>query len=324
MEETTIPATIVTSSPVDVTIAAWLHEKTQRSHSVKTRVAYADTLSVFRAALQQQGLDLDRVAGQDERSAVALIAQQYAAWSRVGKQIAATTFNQRLAILSSFYEYAKRHELVEYNPIERIERAKVQAYGSAQPLGTSETAQGLQAIDRTSLQGRRDYALLAVLLQTGRRLSEVQALTWGNVKMSQGKVTLTFEHCKGDKTMVDTLAKPTSEALIAWLHRHYGRALGKLAKETPLWVSLAKGPSHGRQLGIQAIADICKKWLGTSKVHTMRHTFAHTMEAAGASVSEIQARLGHESLATTGRYLARLKQADNKHAETLAAMLGIE
>ena len=47
------------------------------------------------------------------------------------------------------------------------------------------------------------------------------------------------------------------------------------------------------------------------------------MEDAGAKVSAIQARLGHESLATTGRYLAALKMADNRHADTLAELFGL-
>ena len=48
------------------------------------------------------------------------------------------------------------------------------------------------------------------------------------------------------------------------------------------------------------------------------------MEDAGAKVSEIQARLGHASLATTGRYLAALSQADNAHAEAIVGLFGIE
>ncbi len=47
------------------------------------------------------------------------------------------------------------------------------------------------------------------------------------------------------------------------------------------------------------------------------------MEDSGAKVSDIQARLGHTSLATTGRYLAALKQAENTHGETLAELFGI-
>jgi integrase len=48
------------------------------------------------------------------------------------------------------------------------------------------------------------------------------------------------------------------------------------------------------------------------------------MEQIGAPVSEIQARLGHKSLATTGRYLASLKRAENRHGDQLAALFGIE
>jgi integrase len=47
------------------------------------------------------------------------------------------------------------------------------------------------------------------------------------------------------------------------------------------------------------------------------------MEDAGAKISEIQARLGHSSLATTGRYLAALRSAENPQAEKVAEMLGL-
>jgi integrase/recombinase XerC len=48
------------------------------------------------------------------------------------------------------------------------------------------------------------------------------------------------------------------------------------------------------------------------------------MEDAGAKVSDIQARLGHNSLATTGRYLAALRRADNLYADELARLMGFD
>jgi len=48
------------------------------------------------------------------------------------------------------------------------------------------------------------------------------------------------------------------------------------------------------------------------------------MERSGAPVSEIQARLGHESLATTGRYLAALKRAENPYADELSRLFGLD
>jgi integrase len=51
--------------------------------------------------------------------------------------------------------------------------------------------------------------------------------------------------------------------------------------------------------------------------------FARAMEDAGAKVSEIQARLGHASLATTGRYLAALTSSENPYAASLEELYGV-
>jgi site-specific recombinase XerD len=246
-----------------------------------------------------------------------------------GKDIKPATKNQRLAILSSFYEYAKGKKLLKHNPIDDVERSKVQAYAGARALDLEMIQDGMARIDRETQQGKRDYALLATLLQTGRRVQEVATLQLQHVTMRGAKLVLSFEHCKGDKQMRDALAIPVSAALLTWLKCWYGPdvQIGTPGDARPVWVSLAQGgragKSYGQALGSQAIADVCAKYLGTGHVHATRHTFAHTMQEAGASPSEIQARLGHESLATTGRYLAQLRQEDNKHGEQLAAMMGI-
>ncbi len=320
--------TIVTGTPLELTIAGWLDTKFKKSGSKKTEEAYDDTLRQFRAALQQKGLDLNS-GGEDELVQIEFIAQAFSSFSARGKQVAPATINQRLAILSSFYEYARIKKAVRVNPIENVERAKVQAYAGARALDTDTTTRGLLAIDRKTPQGARNYALLSVLLQTGRRLSEVASLQLQHVTVQAGLVTLDFRHAKGNKVMFDTLPKAVSTALLKWLYMHYGNDVqpGTPHDERGVWVSLSSGgrkeKSYGQPMGIQSIADVCEKHFGTSKVHTMRHTFAHTMEQAGAKPSEIQRKLGHSSLATTGIYLSQLSQAENEHADTLAELLGI-
>lgn len=333
MENNQAPTTIVTSTPLDVLIGGWIHAKGNKSGSEKTRKAYADTLAQFRTGLRQLGLDLD---SQDdhELAQIALAAQAFSSFSARGKHVKAATINQRLAILSSFYDYAIRQGppfLV--NPIGRVDRSKVQAYASAQPLTKEATTVALDAIDRSTLAGKRDYALIALLLQTGRRLTEIASLEIKHLALTVGKLTITFEHCKGGKEMRDTLPYSVSNALLEWLRAFYGADVvppGATGDTRPVWVALAntghkKGYTRiGDTLGPQSVADICQKRLGTSKVHATRHTWAHEMEKAGASASIIQARLGHESLATTGRYLAQLSQAENPYADVLAANLGIK
>ncbi len=131
MEDTTTLTTVVTSSVIDLTMYAWLDAKFHKSTSEKTRRAYTETIQQFRALLQVQGLDLG-----SNPAAVALVAQAFASASRRDKQMAPATHNQRLAIISSFYAYARRQGpqsplYLEHNPIDTLERAKVQEYAGA-------------------------------------------------------------------------------------------------------------------------------------------------------------------------------------------------
>lgn len=80
----------------------------------------------------------------------------------------------------------------------------------------------------------------------------------------------------------------------------------------------------GQPITPQAIADSCRQRLGVSKVHTLRHTFARTMEQQGAPISEIQRRLGHKNIATTSLYLQALGCEENPFAVELKQLLGVE
>lgn len=296
-------------------IRAWLDTKAGRTGSAKTARAYTDTLASFRAALQAAGLDLD--------SAVPSVALAAQLWAAAGNP-AAATYNQRLAIVSSFYVFAERRSwLTSGNPLRLVERRPVQAYASAAPLSPVLVQQRLAAIDRSDRAGLRDYALLAVFLQTGRRLAEVAALQWGDVVSLQGRCTLVFQRAKGAKVLRDTLPHTTSAALLAWLQAYYGAGLAEVPPLAPLWVSLSPNGTAGQPLSTRTIARIAEARLGTSKVHALRHTFAWAMEEAGAKVSDIQRRLGHASLSTTGHYLAALRAADNPHGEALEALFGV-
>jgi integrase len=307
--------------PLAVAIAGWLDAKSQRSASAKTARAYSDGLHAFRAVALAAGIDLDGDAGQ-----LALLAQAWAGRN----DPAPATYNQRLAILSSFYTYGQRHGLLSHNPIARVERRPVQSYASAAALDYATLKRRLAAIDRSTLAGQRDYALLAVGLQVGRRVSELGGVRWRHLHLAAAgvpgaavdQISVVWERTKGGKTARDQLTQPVSAALMIWLHHFYGAQLGDLPPDGAIWCSLAR-QNRGAPMTTQAIADVCAKRLGTSKVHTLRHTFARAMEDAGAKVSEIQARLGHSSLVTTGRYLAALRSDENRHADAIVGMFGI-
>ena len=266
---------------LDLLIEEWLLEKYRQTLSVRTRETYGSTLKQYRAALQQQGLDLDR---EDCLAHLVSTARLFAAFSARGKEVTVATSNLRLAALSSFYEFAIRNDVVSINPIDKIQRGKTRRYQGAHAIEPETVQARLRAIDTETEDGKRDRALLLVFLQTCRRLSEVAGLFWRNVQIvtqtdALGSVselvTLTFERCKGAKVMVDHLPAGISRVLLLWLRSYYGDDLS-ITPDAPLWVALApgghNGKNRGNRLGNQAIADICKKYLGTSKVHTTRHS----------------------------------------------------
>lgn len=315
---------------LNLLVEEWLLEKYRQTRSVRTRETYRSTLNQYRAALQQQGLDLDRL---DCLAQLVSTARLFAAFSARGKEVTVATSNLRLAVLSSFYEFAIRNDLVSINPIDRIQRGKARRYQGAHAIEPETVQARLRSIDTTTVDGKRDRALLLVFLQTCRRLSEVSGLFWRNVRIDiqtdthgtvHELVTLTFERCKGAKVMQDQLPTGISRVLLLWLRDYYGDELS-ITPDTPLWVALApgghNGKNRGNRLGNQAIADVCKKYLGTSKVHTTRHSGTLARLKAGASVQDIKKQLGHESLATTDYYIEVLLHEPDAHASQVESML---
>lgn len=304
---------------VDFMVSAWLDAKSRYSGSLRTATDYNKTLRSFRDVCQSVGMDLD-----GDARALSLLAQPWASHSTKGKEVTPNTHNLRLAIVSSFYGYAVKHGMLPANPIELVERRRVQAYASAQPIEAKQVKKLLAAIDRSSIVGKRDYALLQVGLTTGRRAAELAGLRMGDVSIEADTATLRWTRVKGGKTMHDKLASAVGRALLDYLHTAYGSELGHVSSAAPVWLSNARNPNNGRggPLGTQGIADVCAKRLGVSKSHVLRHTVAWTMEEAGAKLSDIQRQLGHANAATTSRYLEAMHAGENPYGETLATLFG--
>lgn len=315
--------TIVTSTTLDVMIYAWLDSKFNRTRSTQTRDNYHRTIVKFRAALRQQGLDLDSNDPQAIKQ-IALTAQAFSRFSEKGKQLAGATINQRLCAIASFYVWAIRQEYLQVNPLDRVERSKVEPYSRAVPIKAEDAAAKLAAIDRSTLGGKRDYALLLLYFQTGRRLSEVQGLRLQDLEVNGSLITVNFRRTKGGKVMRDSLPAAASNALLEWITDCYG--VDAAYDDRFLWINLVGGrprrdgsKAHRGQLSKRSVAYICERYIGTSKVHTTRHSFAFQMENLGAKISDIQARLGHESLATTSIYLSAMHKDENPFSEALSA-----
>lgn len=310
-----IIAGITVKPTIDQMVTAWLHAKTSLSGSSMTHESYSEYMTAFRTLLHTHDTDLD-----GPESTVALLAQGWAEYSALGHPISSSTHNQRLHTISSFYVYARKMRWLASNPMEMVEKRKVSHPHAARPLDKEMVEKALASINRSTLLGKRDYALLSLLLNTGRRVSEVKNLTCGDILLTGGTVTVTWQRCKGGKVMYDNIDLLVARAIFEYLQAAYpdGWKAGD-----PVWLSCS---NHGNRepIGYRAIAGVCLKYLGTTKVHSTRHTAARKLQDLGAPLSLISKLLGHSNQATTSTYLESLHQGENPFARALAESYGLK
>jgi site-specific recombinase XerD len=169
-------------------------------------------------------------------------------------------------------------------------------------LSVQQAQKLLNTPDATTPKGRRDRAILAVLLGCGLRRSEVAALTIGHVQQRDGRwciVDLVGKHGRIRTVPMPTWVKVAIDAwasLASITDGHVFRSLnrgsqmpGAALSEKVVW-QLLRG--YAAAAGVPGIAP-----------HDLRRSCAKMCRAAGGELEQIQLLLGHASVQTTERYL---------------------
>jgi integrase len=88
------------------------------------------------------------------------------------------------------------------NPLDRVDRDDRQDHANVSPNELPAMKRHLADIDRRTLEGARDYALLSVALLTGRRRAELVGVRWSNDLSSRPllKRSLTTTHRRASLT----------------------------------------------------------------------------------------------------------------------------
>lgn len=215
------------------------------------------------------------------------------------------TRNQRLSALHSLFRFisCKVPELVEQaTRIQAIPPRR--AVMSTMPyLDKHEIDALLAGPDRERLQGRRDYALLLFLYNTGARASEAAATSIGDLALQVSSPSVRLLG-KGRKTRLCPLWPHTVVVL---------RDLIGLRTEGPRVAPVFLNV-RGQPITRYGIHDVVARTAAKAATitpslqakhvspHTIRHTTAVHLLRAGVDINTIRAWLGHVSLATTNRY----------------------
>jgi len=157
----------------------------------------------------------------------------------------------------------------------------------------------LKTPDRSTAQGRRDYAILLILITYGVRAFQVVSVTLDDLDWRAMK--LEFQAAKGGRSVVVPLTPPVGEAIVEYLRK--GRAPTECRR---LFLTL-RVPV--RPLAAGSVYNVVYRAFHTAGVssphrgaHALRHAWATRMLAAGRSLKVIADLLGHRQLDTTRIY----------------------
>jgi integrase len=167
---------------------------------------------------------------------------------------------------------------------------------------TREQAEELLALPaQATLRGKRDRALLALLLGAGLRRTEAAALTFEHIQERDGRWVVANLVGKGQRVRTVPIPAWTKAALEDWR-----QAAG--FEGGPVFRPVNKGGRPDpRRLSAQAVFNIVTGYAAKLGVqlapHDLRRTFAKLAHRGLAPLEQIQLSLGHASVQTTERYL---------------------
>ena len=279
--------------PVEVEeFLGWL--AAERGRSINTLSAYRRDLTTYCEWLMARGTDVHRVTPSDIDRFVNDRRESGAAASSVARLMAA---------VRTFHRFMVAEDRRSDDPSADFEGVKVPA-GIPKPLSEDEVESLIAAVSGDDAVALRDRALLELLYATGARISEVCALSLGDIDLESGMVRL---YGKGSKERLVPVGSHAREAVHRWLTE------GRDDLSPVRWARRGdadavflnnRGGRLGRQAAYAVVVRHGERAGLTSHLspHVLRHSCATHMLDHGADLRIVQEMLGHASISTTQVY----------------------
>ena len=180
--------------------------------------------------------------------------------------------------------------------------------GQALPQGLDPThvRRLLKSCDRRTAIGRRDYAILMLLVRLGLRAGEATALQLDDVDWRHGEILI---RGKGRRDERLPLPPDVGRALMAYLRRGRPRSTSRAI------FLRSRAPYGALQTVAGRVGQVCiRGGMARLGAHRLRHTAATEMLQKGCSLPEVAQVLRHRSLSTTAIYA----KVDRKALRALA------
>jgi len=199
--------------------------------------------------------------------------------------------------------------------ISRIRGSCIRGVRTGNWLGHEQAQVLLDLPDTGTLKGKRDSAILSMLLGCALRRNELSILTLEHIQMREERWVVSDLISKHDRIRTIAIPDWSKQSLDCWLAAA-GITSGRVFRSVDKADRIAGG-----SITPQAVYDVvqtCAARAGLSRIapHDLRRTFAKLAFAAGSELEQIQFSLGHASVVTTERYIGtrqRLKNTPGDH-----------
>lgn len=234
----------------------------------------------------------------------------------------ATTVQNYIEAVKLFFDWTAQAGLYP-NIAAHIKGARISREFKKDYLTSSQAAAVLENIDRSTAQGLRDYAIIALIITGGLRVIEAHRANIEDISSAGGAPVLYIQG-KGreDRAEYIKIPREVENALRAYLNSRDGPEL-----QQPLFVSCSHN-SQGRRLSKRSISGIIKQRLKNAgyeserlTAHSLRHSAVTIALLQGNSLQEAQQFARHKSITTTQIYAHNLDRAKNKCEETIAGSI---
>lgn len=269
---------------------------------------YGGAVKQFAAYLQEEGID------KPTRETVIAYRERLKSYCKP------TTVQNYIQALKIFFSWTAQRGLYP-NIAEHVKGAKISTEFKKDFLTAKQLKKVLNGPDLETVQGLRDYAMLATMITGSLRDVEIHRANIEHLATAGG-YTVLYLQGKGreDKAEYVKIPEETEAAIRAYL-----KTRKATAPEEPLFTSISNN-SKGRRLSTRSISGIVKGYLVKAGFNSTRYT-AHTLRHSGITLSlqggnslqETQQYARHRSINTTLLYAHNLNRADSKCADTIAA-----
>ena len=285
--------------------------------SVHSRRSYEKGLRLFFAWYREQ----------PRASFSKALVGQYRAWL-LSESLAPATINLRLSPVRALAREMAENNLLAPElaaSISRVAGVKQQGVRAGNWLGREQASELLNAPDPLTLKGKRDRAMLALLLGCGLRRSELLSLEVDQIEQREGRWVIPDLVGKGHRRRtvpVPAAVKIRVEEWILAAGLDLEQAGGKLFRPLSK-AGLLTGASIQDEKGIWSMVVYYARQTSLGKLapHDLRRTCAKLCRKAGGDLEQIQILLGHASIQTTERYLGTVQNLTVAVNDALGGMM---